>query len=86
MAAGVRSDRRIARIRETCLTTAWTAAPGAEHGLRCRMLQAQGRKSGCVDLYLSQLAKTDIGRADRQGPGAASSLPGHEHGDQGPRA
>jgi hypothetical protein len=24
------------------------------------MRHAQGRKSGCVDLYLSQLAKTDI--------------------------
>ena len=86
MAAGVRSDRRIARIRETCLTTAWTAAPCASTDSAAGCSKRKDVKSGCVDLYLSQLAKTDIGRADRQGPGAASSLPGHEHGDQGPRA
>jgi hypothetical protein len=48
MAAGVRSDRRIARIRDITRT----AMPRSRRGCDCRTLPGQGRKSGCVDLYL----------------------------------
>jgi hypothetical protein len=60
MAAGVRSDRRIARIRDLCPKAgprARTTAPDTRHERRRRTLQP---KDGRVDLYLSQLAKTDI--------------------------
>ncbi len=92
MAAGVRSDRRIARIRDMCLTAGLTAAcptaPDTRHERRRRTLQP---KDGRVDLYLSQLAKTDImvaligrGRGQLHRPRGMSTgirAPVHERAD-----
>lgn len=95
MAAGVRSDRRIARIGDTCRTTGRTAGRMASRNASPRMRHDAAAvccrhvhvKSGRVDLHLSQLAKTYIMVAlTGRGPEAASSPSGHEHGDQGPRA
>lgn len=88
MAAGVRSDRRIARIRDMCRTAACNTAPDTRHERRRRTLQP---KDGRVDLYLSQLAKTDImvaltgrGRGQLHRPRGMSTgirAPVHERAD-----
>jgi hypothetical protein len=83
MAAKVRSDRRIALA---CATECAIAEAGVRHRRR-RVLPMHKCENGCVDPHLSQHAKTNHhGHADRQGPVAAASSPGHEHEDQGPRA
>jgi hypothetical protein len=56
MAAGVRSDRRIARIRDITRT----AVPGTRRGCDRLALLRQGRESGCVDLYLESAREGHI--------------------------
>ena len=80
MAATSAVDRRIARAGAGVAPTSRASPSRPCHAA------ARNRKSGRVDLTSSQHAKANHGRADRQGPEAASSSPGHEHEDQGPRA
>lgn len=56
MAAVVRSDRRIARIRFFLRIV----SPGTRRGRDRRMLRRQGRKSGRVDLYLESARNDHI--------------------------
>jgi len=56
MAAGARPGRRIARIRFFLRIV----APGTRRGRERRMLLRQGRKSGCVDLYLESARNDHI--------------------------
>jgi hypothetical protein len=56
MAAGARSDRRIARIRFFLRVF----APGTRRGRDRDKLRRQGRKSGRVDLYLESARNDHI--------------------------
>lgn len=81
MAARVRSDCRIVRVG------AGTRTNDLERIRAGRYLLPIKRKNGRVERSPEVSTRWLYhGRADRQGPKAASSPSGHEHEDQGPRA